>query len=90
MDKYSKADIAKIINDCEILILPENATLEDALSSRTLLESEIPRVQADQEVVQPKLEEETEDFERIFWNTKVKQNQNVNVSLSVHQFPKIY
>lgn len=56
MEKYSQSDIEKIINDCEILFLPENTTIDKEF--------------ADTSPVFTVLAEETEDFENIYQQSK--------------------
>lgn len=99
MEKYSEADIAKIINDCEILILPENTSLEDVRASE--IDGFHLAKQNSQEVVN-KVEEESEvqetdeDFEEMYQNSKTNQNYDVIVSVlkslpdfSLFKFPFI-
>ena len=75
MANYSDADIAKIINECEILILPDDTTIEEVLESNDqtfsikqnsseTLGSEL----ADGSDCQ--LEQTEEEFEQIFEHSK--------------------
>lgn len=87
MEKYSEEDIAKIINDCEILILPENSSFEDVLTSEIenlFVESQqlSSKVIKTDEKLEPTLEPEESDeyFEEIYQNYKTTQNNGVTVS----------
>ena len=70
MEKFSETDFAKIIDDCEIIILPDNASIEDALSSENLLNHQKLAAEAN------------EDFEQSYWNSKAKRNPYVSVSFT--------
>lgn len=74
MDKYSEAEIAKIINDCEILILPENIPIEEGLKIGNLLSEKPPDEES--------REETEDDFERFYLNSKEKRNETVAVCFS--------
>lgn len=88
MEKYTEADIAKIISDCEILILPENTSFEDVVTSEIndlFIESQVvTKVESQQgvyEVInQTEIEETEEEFERIYQNSKTNLNHEVAVS----------
>lgn len=77
MTDYSRAEVARILSDCEILLLNDGET--QALTSV----SSITRKEAFQPVNDyeaPKSEEE--DFERAFYACKLKK-QVIEVSLTV-------
>lgn len=84
MEKYSEADIAKIINDCEILILPENTSFDDVITNEIedLFEcNQNSNENVRQSVKEPEIEETEEVFEQIYQNSKENQNNEVIVSL---------
>lgn len=81
MEQYSEADIAKIINNCEILILPENTELENVFSSEDQHEGENSRAKTTKHDNQSLTEETEEDFEQIYRKTK-ENKYNVNVNMS--------
>jgi hypothetical protein len=77
MSKYSEADIAKIINDCEILILPDNSSIEEVLANENqhLLQNSKPKEKEieNHEILED--EETEEDFERIFQKSKLNKHR---------------
>lgn len=83
MEKYSDAEIAKIIDKCEILILPENSSIEEVLGSENQLESNLNEKNLfssiDVDAPEAKAEDTEEDFERIFQASKANKQQ-VSVS----------
>lgn len=84
MENYSEVDIARIINDCEILILPDNSSIEEVLTNENqhLLSSFNPAGE-DQFAMIPEAEETEEDFERIYQQTRAnKDNSEVRRSWS--------
>lgn len=65
---FSQSEIAKIINDCEILILPDDSTIEDAITSEnsnSLLSKSLTS----------ELEKTEEDFEQIFQRSKLNKHR---------------
>lgn len=84
MEKYSEEDITKLISDCEILILPDNMTLEDAREDLANIEVENRDIKAETKTAQEAIDEfdlETEeDFERIYDNS-VATRHSVTVSI---------
>lgn len=88
MDKYSEADIAKIINECEILILPEEASIEDFQIDNSQLQSKpILKVEGEQKIDETQPEETEDDFEAIFQASKAnKQIIPVSNWISIQSF----
>lgn len=90
MSKYTEAEIARIINDCEILFVPEGDSIEDigetsepSISYRksnpkSLLLTRYLN-EAESEQVHDELAE-NEDFERIF-NISKQKRQTLDVSM---------
>lgn len=80
MAQYNEADIVKLINDCDILILPDNSSIEEALASenRQLLSAQKPQ-ETSQEIHEipddPPEEQSEADFERIFQQSKLNKNK---------------
>jgi hypothetical protein len=77
MENYSEVDIARIINDCEILLLPDNSSIEEVLinESKHLLTSFGNAGQNQPSLVVTEQEEETEEeFERIYQQSCSKKN----------------
>jgi hypothetical protein len=72
MASYSEADIAKLINDCEILILPEDCTIENAIGDENQQLLPVAQIQGCSDDRFGETEEE--EFERIFQQSK----QNIN------------
>lgn len=83
MEKYSDENFAKLINDCEILILPDNSSIEDVLShgdqSNYLSNYSVNHNSISDVVIQAKSEETDDDFEQLYQNSKLKRH-NVIVS----------
>lgn len=80
MDKFSEADIAKIINDCEILILPDEASIEDfQIDNSQLPPKQNLKIEGEQTIAEKQPEETEEDFEAIFQASKANK-QNIPVS----------
>lgn len=69
MEKYSKLEIENIINNCEILFLPENSSIEDALEQELVVSSNTESVR-DFVTVETLAEETDEDFENIYQKSK--------------------
>lgn len=86
MQEYSEADIEKIINACEILILPDNTTIEEVLSSEnqalSVVKNRNENLSESQKSVEPSQPALTDkDFESIYQRSKIKL-QNITVSCS--------
>lgn len=80
MEIYNEADIHKLINDCEILFLPENASLEDVLTAGCLTEGQKQESQHESGQSSSSIEETEVDFKRFYTNSKAKRSHNVAVS----------
>lgn len=77
MENYSEIDIARIINDCEILILPENSSIEEILTDESShLLGNICAAGKSESVKLSMIEEQSdateEDFEKIYQQTCMK------------------
>lgn len=71
MSQYTEADIARIINDCEILILPDGTSIDEAGYSSEASNSVIQASSQKLSIVVEKTQEE-EDFEQIYQASKLK------------------
>lgn len=76
MANYSDADIAKIINECEILILPDDTTIEEVLASNdqtfSIKQNSAEAFNSrDADGSDCQLEQTEEEFEQIFQHSKV-------------------
>lgn len=72
MDKDKEDAAAKIINNCKILVLPDNTLIEDALQRE---EEYLLIAQSSQEsefLVEIDSQENEEDFERWYQSSKIK------------------
>lgn len=86
METYSKADIEKLINDCEVLFLPEDTEIEfvseQELENPRPNELELIRNLNLREIVIPSenpRENQIEDFEKIY-----QQSKNAKISVTVN------
>lgn len=82
MANYSESDIAKIINDCEILILPDDSTIEDVLVDENR-EIVIAGYSGGIQYEKPKpsssdiqIEQTDEEFEQIFQQSKLNNHRH--------------
>jgi hypothetical protein len=73
MEKYDEADITKLINDCEILILTEDAEVREIELSELQLPTTSQEVQ--QEKLSESRDDDEEEFEAIFQHSKAKKDQ---------------
>lgn len=97
MSQFSEADIAKIINDCEILILPDNSSIEEVLANENQLllndsktNQEKAKVKEVHEIPDESLLDETEDdFERMFQSSMFNK-YSVSVRKSRNIFKNFY
>lgn len=90
MEKYSEENFAKLIDDCEILILPDNSSIDDVLSHEDQSNylsnlsvnhnSKSEDQQAAAVVIEARSEETDDDFEQLYQRSKLKRH-NVIVSV---------
>lgn len=85
MSKYTEAEIARIINDCEVLFVPEGSTIEEAEYARDSLltprKKNVKSLLLTRYLNEAEFVESTsdEDFEKIFQASKTKK-QTLKVS----------
>jgi hypothetical protein len=98
MSKYTEAEIARIINDCEILFVPDGSTVDDAgegnepsisyrkSNPKSLLLTRYLNEAGPEEVAYEYAE--SENFEKIYSDTKL-QKETLNVSIDKLKDPVI-
>jgi hypothetical protein len=74
MDGYNETDFAKIIDQCEILIMPDNANLEDLCGTGN--PTATTRVERSEDA-----QDDEENFESLFQESRSK-SKNLMVSLN--------
>lgn len=102
MSRYTDAEIAKIINDCEILILPDDVSIEDVGTDSKSLEikEKIQKHNPKSLILNRYLNEQNleqsssrlpveENFEEIFYQTKLRK-ANLNVMYSINHPINVY
>lgn len=82
MEEFSEVDFNKLINDCEILILPEDSTVEEVLSNERNIANSKVNIEVKKEVINIDDEdhkETEEDFKRSYEFSKAKTKSDVIV-----------
>lgn len=77
MATYTEEDVRKMIDECEILILPDNTSMDDLIAyehNSIKIQNEETQVREQKQIS----EEEEEDFEALFQATKAKSARKVS------------